>query len=506
MTDKALKRKHFFIFISGGLAAVVLLFLFKKGVDYTSTDEFCALCHAHPHADATFKLSVHNSNRTGFSPKCTDCHLPPEDKTFRFLTRKAYHGFHDLYVLVTKDLDEIDWEAKRNDEAAKRFVYEDGCMKCHTNLFPAGLDATGAEQHLKYVLEPEKNSCVKCHLEVGHYRGETGIALEETAVSPDELFREAATVTAFEDYTETIPGTTVSFNMKAVPGGKFHMGSPANEPYRRADEGPVREVEVNNFWMAEVEVTWNEYIAFFNATGSQGRKEAESNDDETDGITGATPPWGAPDQGWGMGTRPAITMTHHGAQTYCRWLSHVTGKKYRLPTEAEWEYAARGGTQGPYFFDGSPKNFEKEGFWNKLFGADTTGINSYAIYQENSPHRTQPPALVHANPFGLKNMLGNVAEFCLDFYDPQVYGKYPQGVVSNPRGPREGMEHVIRGGSFKNSAKDLRIARRDFTRTREWLETDPQIPKSIWWYSDCNHVGFRVICEYDPELTTQENK
>ncbi len=508
MTDKTFKRRHFIIFISGGLTVILFLALFNKAVDYTSTDEFCALCHAHPHADATFKLSVHNSNRSGFSPKCTDCHLPPEDQTFKFLTRKAYHGFHDLFVLVTKDLDEIDWEAKRTDEAAKRFVYEDGCKKCHTNLFPSTLDATGAESHLKYQLDPENNSCVKCHLDVGHYRGETTLVIEETAASPDELFQEPATVTAFEDFIEKIPGTAVSFEMKAIPGGKFHMGSPPEEPYRRADEGPVREVEINNFWMAEVEVTWNEYIAFFNATGSQGRKEAEADnsDEETDGITGATPPWGAPDQGWGMGRRPAITMTHHGAQTYCRWLSSITGKKYRLPTEAEWEYAARGGTEGAYFFEGSPKSFEKEGLWNKLFGPDTTIINSYATYQENSPHRTQTPEFVRANPFGLKNMLGNVAEFCLDFYDPQVYAKYPPGVVNNPRGPRDGMEHVIRGGSFKNTAKDLRVARRDYTRTREWLETDPQIPKSIWWYSDCTHVGFRVVCEYDPDSLAQEQK
>ncbi|NCB08348.1 MAG: hypothetical protein EOM73_09315, partial [Bacteroidia bacterium] len=285
----------------------------------------------------------------------------------------------------------------------------------------------------------------------------------------------------------------------AVPGGQFHMGSTADEPFRRPDEGPVREVQVDSFWMAEIEVTWDEYLAFFNATGSQGRKEAEATDEEVDGISGATPPWGAPDQGWGMGQRPAITMTHHAAQTYCRWLSSVTGKNYRLPTEAEWEYAARGGTSGAYFFDGSPKDFESQGFINRIFGADTTVINSFVIYQENSPYKTQSPERTKPNPFGLKNMLGNVAEFCLDYYDPQVYAKYPEGVVRNPRGPRNGNEFVVRGGSYANSAKDLRIARRDFTRSVDWLVTDPQIPKSIWWYSDCKHVGFRVICEYHPE-------
>ncbi len=509
MADRTIKRKHFLLFITGGLAAILFVALSHKTIEYTSTDEFCASCHAHPHADASFKLSVHNSNRTGVSTKCVDCHLPPEDQNLYFLSRKAYHGFHDLYVFMTQDMDDIDWEAKRTVEASERFVYEDGCKKCHTNLFPSSLDALGAESHLKYLRDPENNSCVKCHLDVGHYRGETSFTMEEVEVASQEVFEEPAPVTSFEDFTEQIPGTTVSFNMNAISGGTFNMGSPPDEPYRRRDEGPVREVEVDSFWIAEIEVTWDEYLAFFNATSSQGRKESETvaTGLEVDGITGATPPWGAPDQGWGRGKRPAITMTHHAAKVYCEWLSSVTGKKYRLPTEAEWEYAARGGTEGPYFFEGSPKDFEKDGLWNKLFGPDTTVINSYVIYEENSPHRTQPPTLVKPNPFGLKNMLGNVAEFCLDYYDPEVYAKYPEGLVKNPKGPREGLEHVIRGGSYRNSAKDLRVARRDFTRTKEWLETDPQIPKSIWWYSDAKHVGFRVICEYDPdELNAEKTK
>jgi len=480
---------------------LVFLVAFNATMKYTSSNNFCMACHVHPHAEAAWKLSNHNNTSSGFSTKCVDCHLPPEDQPVNFLVRKAYHGFHDLYFYLTKDADEIDWEAKRTFEASKRFVYEDGCKKCHTNLFPSTLDALGSESHLKYVNEPGTSSCVQCHLDVGHYRGEPLLAIEEAVADSSVMFFEPAYIEEFKNFTEQIPGTPVSFRMIAVNGGTFKMGSPADEPYRRHDEGPVREVEVNNFWMSEIEVTWNEYFAFFNATSSQGRREADAGsiDEEIDGITGATPPWGAPDQGWGTGTRPAVTMTHHAAQTYCRWLSSVTGKNYRLPTEAEWEYAARGGTSGPYFFGGSPKNYEKDRFWNKLFGPDTTAINSYVIYQENSPNRTQPPSVVKPNPFGLKNMLGNVAEFCLDYYDPQVYSKYPQGVVKNPRGPREGLEYVVRGGSFKNSAKDLRVAQRDFTRTREWLVTDPQIPKSIWWYSDCNHVGFRVVCEYDPD-------
>jgi len=94
-------------------------------------------------------------------------------------------------------------------------------------------------------------------------------------------------------------------------------------------------------------------------------------------------------------------------------------------------------------------------------------------------------------------MPGNVAEFCSDWYQPDAYSKYPEGLIKDPKGPESGEEHVIRGGTFMNPAGFLRSAARDYTRTEAWLRTDPQIPKSIWLYSDCFNVGFRVVCEYD---------
>jgi formylglycine-generating enzyme required for sulfatase activity len=249
--------------------------------------------------------------------------------------------------------------------------------------------------------------------------------------------------------------------------------------------------------MAKTEVTWNEYMAFFRATGSQGRTEGQVvANKNVDAISGATPPWGAPDQGWGKGTRPAITMSWHAANVYCQWLSKVTGKKYRLPTEAEWEYACRAGTQTPYFFPGDPKKFTSLGLFKKVFGSDTAVIASRIVYKENSASKTKEPQSVKENPFGLKNMSGNVAEFCLDFYSAETY-KSDSTEVIDPRGPARGQEHVVRGGSFKNDARDVRSASRDFTKTKAWLVTDPQMPKSIWWYSDVIDVGFRVVCEID---------
>ena len=215
-----------------------------------------------------------------------------------------------------------------------------------------------------------------------------------------------------------------------------------------------------------------------------------------DAISGPTPPWGNPDQGWGRGRLPAITMTHYAAEMYCRWLSSVTGKNYRLPTEAEWEYACRAGTEGPYFFDGDPRRFSGGGFLG-LRKPDTAAINPYVNFAASSQGKPVPPGTLAPNPFGLLNMAGNVDEFCRDYYDPDILSGYPPGPVINPGGPSTGRERVIRGGSYRSTAAEVRSGARDQTRTEAWLKTDPQIPKSKWWYSDCTHVGFRVVCEFD---------
>jgi formylglycine-generating enzyme required for sulfatase activity len=94
-------------------------------------------------------------------------------------------------------------------------------------------------------------------------------------------------------------------------------------------------------------------------------------------------------------------------------------------------------------------------------------------------------------------MSGNVAEFCSDWYQPDAFSQKSNEIIKDPKGPESGTEHVIRGGSFLDLAGSVRSAARDFTRQEQWLRTDPQLPKSIWWYSDCFNVGFRVVCEFD---------
>jgi len=498
-----LPKWSWLVFLAGLICCIALIFGSKKVMHYTSTDKYCQSCHVHPHAEDTWKKSTHYYNASGVRVHCVECHLPPTDER-GYVFHKAKTGLKDLYGFYFKDTASFDWESKRELEHAVKIVYNSSCIKCHQTLFTKGLSEEGGTAHLYYENHAEELNiqCINCHLDVGHYlpnyvHGQMkGIPVVENRNR--ELFREPARVTAFGDFTEMIPNTSVSFRMKAIRGGTFNMGSPEDEPFREKDEGPVRKVTVSSFFMGETEVTWDEYWAFFAATMSEGRMNPEvvmaRNASEPDAFTGPTPPFGIPDQGWGSGSRPAITITHYAATTYCLWLSKVTSKKYRLPTEAEWEYACRAGTETPYFFVGNPKKYSETGFLRRLFGTDTTGINSYVVYSLNSAGRTQEPGFVHASPFGLKNMPGNVMEFCSDWYDENTYSVTgPE--VTDPKGPATGKEHVVRGGYYASDAGDLRSSNRERTRTTEWLKTDPQNPKSIWWYTDIKGIGFRVVCE-----------
>jgi formylglycine-generating enzyme len=506
--------KRFLIwFLPGIFTGVLFIVGGNRAIHSTSTNEYCISCHIHPGADAAWKKSVHYQTQSGYRVACVDCHLPPQGQGY--LYAKATTGLRDLWSKWTRDSASFNWEDRRRLENARHYVYNVSCVKCHENLFPSKLSKEGENAHLYYqqAKKTDELHCINCHLNAGHYiEGYThgsNSTFGNTSAAPKEIFTEPAQVNEFGNFTEKIPGSAVSFSMIAVPGGKFNMGSPENEAFRKADEGPIHQVEISPFYMAETEVSWEEYLAFYVQTSREGRSTdtegLRSSKAATDAISGATPPYGQPDQGWGLGKRPAMSFSYHAAETYCKWLSKVSGKHYRLPTEAEWEYACRAGSETPYFFPGNPRKFEKTGFKARISGNDTAVINSYAIYRENSPAKTQEPLRVKPNPFGLKNMAGNVAEFCSDWYSEKAYASYTGGVVKDPKGPENGTEHVIRGGSFKNNAGMLRSAARDYTRTDAWLKTDPQIPKSIWWYSDCFHVGLRVVCEYD-EQTGKLNK
>lgn len=505
-----MRNKKIVWFTLGGFVLGFALMIFLNSFYVkSSSNESCMSCHVHTYADSTWMLSMHYRNSSGTVTDCADCHLPAGTPSEHFMA-KAKMGTKDLFSYIFKNKEKINWEAKRELDYARKIVFNSSCKKCHADIFPEGISDDAVISHLYYE-EHEKDynlQCINCHLDAGHYNPSYqhghNLAGYDDSMPDTEPYAEAATVTKFENYTETVPGTVCAINMLAIPGGTFEIGSPESEPFRKSDEGPVRKVTVSDFFMSEVEVTWTQYWAFFLETQSPGRTSpskiyANNTREDIDAVSGPTPPYGAPDQGWGRGDRPAITMTHYGAETFCQWLSLKTGRKYRLPTEAEWEYAARGGTVTPYYFEGNPRKFSAATFKNKLFGTDTAVISSNVYYAQNSHNRTGLPQDVQANPFGLKNMLGNVMEYCSDWYAEDAYSRMADGAV-DPRGPETGSEYVVRGGYYLSDAADLRCAARSHTEHDAWLHTDPQIPKSIWWYSDIKGIGFRVVCEVPEEL------
>jgi formylglycine-generating enzyme len=503
------RRRSFGAAMFGVGIGVVMILGMNSASNFTSTNEFCDSCHVHPHSTITWKGSTHYKNKSGVVVNCVQCHLPP--KGMAYYTEKVKTGARDVYGVLMKDPAEIDWEAKTRLEHAVNITYDESCLHCHVDLYSLNLTKKGIEAHDHYIKSQGTVRCINCHIAVGHLRPERveppdpllpTSAPGVDVVRPPLLTRHEGPVEPqkFENFLETIPGTSIQFEMMAIPGGVFELGTPPDEKYRQPDEGPVRKVKVSPFWMGKWEVTWREFEEFYSQTATMGKNDPRVVPVDADAITGPTPPYGSPDQGWGKGDRPAITMTHHGAMVYTRWLSEVTGRKFRLPTEAEWEYACRAGSTGPYFFEGSPTDFTTRYWLNRIFGVAVEPIGSFAWYEANSRAKTHPHTTVQANPWGLVNMLGNVREFCLDFYDANAYAAYPAGdVVEDPRGPESGTERVVRGGSYRTDAADLRIGKRDHTRHDAWMRTDPQSPKSIWWYSDCKDVGFRVVLEYEGE-------
>ena len=511
-SDNPKKKRMGFFFLAGFILGIFCFIAVYQVSVYFSTNESCMICHVHPHVEASWKLSTHVNNRSGVTVNCIDCHLPPKNQTVNHYMAKAKLGLKDLWGYLVKDSADFNWDMKSELEHAVKYIPNESCKECHRNLFPAGLSNDGITAHLYYEDNEKKLDlqCISCHLDVGHYNPNyshgkmTGIPISSTATGP--IFEEATVVTEFANFTEQVPGTPLTINMVAIPGGTFKMGSADKEDFHKPDEAPVREVTISPFFMAEVETTWTQFMIFFGQTMGEGRIPPEvvfayNNDPDIDAVSGPTPFYGSADQGWGFGNRPAITMTHYAAEIFCKWLSLQTGKKYRLPTEAEWEYAVRGGTETPYFFEGKPKDFSDHGFMRKFFSARTDIISDYIIYAKNSHNRTQEPDMVKPNPFGLKNMLGNVMEYCADKYDPKAY-TLTNEKVTNPL-VTEGNEWVVRGGDYTTDAANLRSATRNHTKHDDWLKTDPQQPKSIWWYSDIRGIGFRVVCELDETMITK---
>jgi formylglycine-generating enzyme required for sulfatase activity len=281
-------------------------------------------------------------------------------------------------------------------------------------------------------------------------------------------------------YSTTIPGSELAFEMLPIPGGKFKIGSPESEAGRKPDESPQREVEISPFWMGKTEVTWPEFHLFMYPDEEKKIRETKNLPEElnklTDAVSHPTQPY--VEMSFGMGTDgfPAISMTHHAANKYCQWLSAKTGHFYRLPTEAEWEYAARAGTTTPYFWGDS---------------TDPKVIGEYAWWGKNADFKYQKVGKKKPNPWGLHDMLGNVTEWCLDGYDAKGYANHP-AVDPWIKGTKP-YPHVARGGSWDDEDPAALRASARKASSPEWKRQDPQLPKSIWYHTDAQFLGLRIV-------------
>ena len=285
---------------------------------------------------------------------------------------------------------------------------------------------------------------------------------------------------AHKSYTETIErdGVKAAFDMIAIPGGAFVMGSPATEKGRKEHEGPTHPVTVKALWVGKCEVAWGEYDLFWEKKATEKLPMSDA-DKKADAITRPSKA-NHHDIDWGYGrgkNQPVIAISHHAAMEYCRWLSEKTGKLYRLPTEAEWEWACRAGTTTAF-----------------SHGDDPAKLGDHAWIDPNANDMPHPVGMKKPNAWGLHDMHGNVAEWCLDHFDAKFYGTLsldkPTLLPLKPPIERR-FGYVVRGGSWIDGPERCRSAERAFSIT-DWQKKDPQIPQSIWW-NNADWVGFRVV-------------
>lgn len=232
-------------------------------------------------------------------------------------------------------------------------------------------------------------------------------------------------------FTVNLPKSVAKLQMVPVPGGKIKIGD--------------REVEVKPFYMATTETPWEAFDAFL-ASGPPSQPY-DQRVFPADAVARPSRSYIVPDLGWGRRGYPVINLNFTSAEMFCRWLSQVSGRKFRLPTEAEWELAARAGGAKPE-------------------------IDNVAWHAGNAAETTQPVGKKAANAFGIFDLLGNVGEWAMD-----LDGK-----------------PVLCGPTFRDPAgqQSPSLRRR---HTPKWQESDPQMPKSRWWLSDGPFVGFRVVAE-----------
>jgi formylglycine-generating enzyme len=298
-------------------------------------------------------------------------------------------------------------------------------------------------------------------------------------------------------YTQRIPGTDVEFVMVPVPGGTFLFGASDSDPEKKDDELPQVEVQVSPMWVGKNEVRWAEYKEYMKLYSIFKEFEGEgvrpvSDDNMADAITAPTELY-EPTHTFEFGEEPeqaAVTMTQYAAQQYTKWLSLLTGQQFRLPTEAEWEYACRAGTTTAYHWGDDPERIEE-----------------FAWYEGNAGEGQKPVGTKAPNAFGLHDMHGNVAEWTVNQYTEDGYVwlaklAAEKGMVKAIEAvvwPTESSPCVVRGGSWEMEPEELRSSARLGSDDEAWKDSDPNFPRSPWWFTDdpARGVGFRLFRSYE---------
>lgn len=270
-----------------------------------------------------------------------------------------------------------------------------------------------------------------------------GSAQKSALKAPSKTVRPTSAIATFsgsqalKSYEVQFPNSVVKMKMIEIPGGSVTIGG--------------KSVNVKPFYIAESETPWEMFDLFLNS--GDPSKPYDQTNFAPDAIARPSKSYILPDLGWGHRGWATINVSFTTVDMFCRWMSSVTGKKYRLPTEAEWELAARGGAKG-------------------AFKMSKDEVEAVAWYEDNADGTAQPIKKKQPNAYGLYDILGNVGEWATD-----LEGK-----------------PVLCGPCFEDPLKDVNWSlRKRFDPS--WQESDPQSPKSRWWLADGAFCGFRVVCE-----------
>lgn len=294
-------------------------------------------------------------------------------------------------------------------------------------------------------------------------------------------------------YVQKLGDTGIEFEMIPVPGGSVTLGSPNSQFGHRPNEGPTYQINLEPYWVAKTEVTWHEFHGFmksydvFKKLKRRGiRKVTVEN--RVDAVTVPTPLYAVSihTQYGADPMHPAVTMTQFSAKQYTKWLSGLTGVQYRLPTEAEWEHAARAGSSAAY-----------------CFGDDVNELDAYAVHSRGDDLGAALVGSKKPNAFGLHDMHGNVWEWTVEQYHATRYETLDGTVHNNLQSVSWSQsidQQCIRGGCWSDEAEGVRSAVRFGSDHASWSDEDPTFPTSPWWYTShlALKVGFRVVRSFKP--------